>query len=237
MTRLGAVLVAAGSGERLGRDAPKALVEVAGRALVAHAVARLADAGVEVVVVVGPPGHLAEVAAVLPDVDVPVEVVAGGATRAASVRAGLGALPDDVEVVAVHDAARAFAPAALVRRVVDAVTADVVAAAPALPVGDTLKRVEGDTVVGTVDRSVLAAVQTPQVFRAEVLRQAHHDDPDATDDLALVEGLVADGAVRGRVVVVDGDALATKVTWPHDVVLLEALLREQREPTTGGARP
>lgn len=224
MTGFGAVLVAAGSGERLGADVPKALVEVAGRTLVAHAAAHLLAAGPRVLVVVGPAGHLDDVAAEVPDTDVPVEVVPGGATRTASVRAGVDALPDDVEVVAVHDAARALAPPELVRRAVDAVAGDVVAAAPCLPVGDTLKRVDGDTVTGTVDRDGLVAVQTPQVFRIEVLRRAHATGMEATDDLALVERLVADGEVAGRVVVVPGAIAATKVTWPHDLVVLGALV-------------
>lgn len=218
-----AVLVAAGSGERLGRARPKALVEVAGRPLVAHAAARLVEAGASHLVVVAPPDHLATVVAAVPDTDVPVTVVGGGATRADSVRAGLGEVPDDVAVVAVHDAARAFAPPALIRRAVEAVDGDVVAAAPALPVGDTLKRVDGDRVVGTVDRAGLVAVQTPQVFRTQVLRAAHADGEDATDDLALVERLLASGSVTGRVVVVAGAAAATKITWPADLALVAAL--------------
>lgn len=217
------ILVAAGSGERLGAQRPKALVEVAGRPLVAHAADRLLAAGTDHLVVVAPADHLPDVLAALPDTDVEVDVVAGGATRAASVRAGLAHVHDTATVVAVHDAARAFAPPDLVRRTVAAVTGDVVAAAPGLPVGDTLKRVDGDTVVATVDRAPLRAVQTPQVFRVEVLRRAHADEGDATDDLALVEALLAAGEVTGRVVVVPGDPAASKVTWPHDLVVVPAL--------------
>lgn len=219
----GAVLVAAGSGHRLGARVPKALVEVAGRPLVAHAAARLLAAGAVHLVVVGPPDHLAAVGACMPESDVPVDVVAGGASRAESVRAGLAQLGADHAVAAVHDAARAFAPESLIRRAVDALRGDVVAAAPALPVGDTLKRVDGDTVVETVDRTGLVAVQTPQVFVAEVLRAAHADGGDATDDLGLVESLLASGAVAGRIVVVAGAAAATKITWPADLGLVAAL--------------
>lgn len=218
-----AVLVAAGSGERLGADVPKALVEVAGRPLVAHAAERLLAAGVDHLVVVGPPGDLAAVVAAVPETDVPVDVVAGGATRTSSVAIGLSCVAGDAALVAVHDAARAFAPADLVRRTVAAVTGDVVAAAPALPVADTLKRVEGTTVVATVDRDPLVAVQTPQVFRADVLRAAHAAEVDATDDLALVEALLARGEVTGRIVVVPGEAAATKITWPHDLALVAAM--------------
>lgn len=217
-----AVLVAAGSGQRLGAEVPKALVVVAGRPLVAHATTRLIEAGACRVVVVGPPDHLADVRACLPDADVPVDVVAGGATRAASVRAGLVEVGDE-PVVAVHDAARAFAPPELVRRAVDAIRGDVVASAPALPVTDTLKRVAGDRVVETIDRHDLVAVQTPQAFRVEVLRAAHADGEDATDDLALVERLLATGTMTGHVVVVPGEAAATKITWPADIALVAAL--------------
>lgn len=227
MTPFAAIVVAAGSGERLGADVPKALVEVAGRALVSHAVGRLVEAGATVVVVVAPPDALAEVARVLPDVDVDVTVVAGGPRRADSVRAGLVALPEGTDVVAVHDAARGLAPPDLVRRTVEALTGDVVAVAPALRVSDTLKRVDADTVVATVDRAPLVAVQTPQVFRADVLQRAHADGGDATDDLVLVEAATRQGSVQGRTVVVDGDALALKVTVPHDLAVAAALLEER----------
>lgn len=218
-----AILVAAGSGERFGAGVPKALVEAAGRPLVAHAAHRLLAAGASPLVVVGPPADLEAVSAALAGSDMAVEVVAGGATRADSVRAGLAALPGQAGVVAVHDAARAFAPVELIRRTVSAVAGDVVAAAPGVPVGDTLKQVDGDTVTGTVNRDTLVAVQTPQVFRVEVLRAAHRDGGEATDDLALVEQLLQSGAATGRVVVVPGAAAATKVTWPHDLVLVTAL--------------
>lgn len=218
-----AVLVAAGSGQRLGAARPKALVEVAGRPLVAHAAERLVEAGATHLVVVGPADHLGAVLESVPDTDVPVTVVGGGATRADSVRAGLGELPAHDVVVAIHDAARAFAPPGLIRRTVEAVEGDVVAAAPALPIGDTLKRVEGDRVLGTVDRSDLVAVQTPQAFRMEVLRAAHAAGGDATDDLAMVEDLLASGATTGRVIVVPGAAAATKITWPADLALVAAM--------------
>ena len=87
---------------------------------------------------------------------------------------------------------------------------------------------DGDTVVGTVDRRGLVGVQTPQVFRVEVLRRAHAAGDDATDDLALVERLVEAGEVAGRVVVVPGAVTATKVTWPHDLTVLAALVEATR---------
>ena len=113
--------------------------------------------------------------------------VAGGATRSASVRAGLDALRGDLEVVIVHDAARPLASRALFEAVIAAVRAGADAAVPGVAVADTLKRVDGSRVVETVDRDSLVAVQTPQAFRADVLRRAHAADGDATDDAALVE--------------------------------------------------
>lgn len=223
-----AIVVAAGRGERLGADVPKALVAVAGRPLVVHAVAALRAAGIARIVVVHPPDAHATFDAVLVGTD--VTTVAGGATRDASVRAGLAALDGEVTVVAVHDAARGLQPPEVIAAVVAAVTGDVVAAAPALPVTDTIKAVAGGEVVGTVDRSTLAAVQTPQAVAAELLRAAHHADAGtthATDDLGRVEDHLAGTGTPGRVVVVPGSPLGTKVTYAPDVIALEALLAQR----------
>jgi 2-C-methyl-D-erythritol 4-phosphate cytidylyltransferase len=223
VTTFGAVLVAAGSGERLGAAVPKALVTLRGTPLVCLALDALVDAGATDVVVVVPPTHREQVAALLPRSGPPCTVVDGGRTRTESVRAGLAGLPSAVTVVAVHDAARALMPAATVRTTVAAVTGDVVAAAPALPVPDTLKRVADGQIVATVDRDDLVAVQTPQVFRRSVLEAAHLEGGDATDDLALVERLVAAGVVDGRLVVTAGSPLGLKITYPHDLVVAAAL--------------
>jgi 2-C-methyl-D-erythritol 4-phosphate cytidylyltransferase len=141
-------------------------------------------------------------------------VVSGGSTRSDSVRAGLAAVPSEIEAVLVHDAARPLAPAAMWRRVVEAVEAGADAVVPAVPVVDTLREVGG----ATVDRSRFVAVQTPQGFRAAALRAAHAAGGDATDDAALVE------AAGGIVLVVDGDPAAMKVTDRHDLRALEAFL-------------
>lgn len=225
---VGAVVVAAGRGERLGGDRPKALVEVAGRPLVAWAVAGLRRAGVGHVVVVHTPGEAAAFTAATGDER--VVLTPGGEDRSASVRAGLTVLPEEVSVVAVHDAARAFTPAEVVRSVIAAVTGDVLAAAPALPVADTLKRIDGQQVVATVDRSSLVAVQTPQVFPRTVLETVAGGA--ATDDLALVEQHLAAGALAGRVVWVPGSPRAAKLTYPADLVTAEALAAT--EPSDGG---
>lgn len=218
---VGAILVAAGRGERLGGERPKALVLVAGRPLVAHAVDALRAAGIDHLVVVHTPGE--EVAFRDAVADDGVRFTPGGDDRSASVRAGLGTLPDEVRVVAVHDAARAFTPAAVIRAVVAAVTGDVLAAAPALPVTDTLKRTRGEEVVATVERADLVAVQTPQVFPRGVLDEVAAEGATATDDLALVERWHAEGRLAGRIVWVTGSPRGLKVTFPEDVVIAEAL--------------
>lgn len=145
-------------------------------------------------------------------------VVEGGATRSGSVRAGLAAVPASAEVIVVHDAARPLARAAHFEAAVAAVRGGADGAVCAVPVNDTVKRVSAGTVVETLDRSSLWAVQTPQAFRAEALRRAHYSGTEATDDAAVVE------AAGGRVVVVAGDARNIKLTTPGDLTVAEALL-------------
>jgi 2-C-methyl-D-erythritol 4-phosphate cytidylyltransferase len=203
-----AIVVAAGQGERFG--APKQFLAVGEQRLVDRAVA-VAGAACDEVVLVLPEGRVWDGAPV-------AAIVAGGRTRSESVRAGLAAVASDAEIAVVHDAARPLATPELFELVIDAVRAGADAAVPALPVADTLKRVAGDRVVGTVDRDGLVAVQTPQAFRVAALRAAHAGDSDATDDAALVE------AVGGTVVVVGGDPRNLKVTNVADVAVVEALL-------------
>ena len=207
--RAWAVVVAAGSGTRFG--ARKQYEMLGDRRVLDWAVdaARTVAAGVVVVV--------PEAAATRPEAGADV-VVPGGATRSASVRAGLAAVPSDVQIVVVHDAARPLAPFALFESVVAAVTAGADAAVPGVPVTDTVKRVREGAVVATLDRSELVTVQTPQAFAAPVLRAAHASGGDDTDDAALVE------AAGGHVVVVPGDAVNTKLTTPHDLVLARAVV-------------
>lgn len=227
---------AAGRGERLGLGVPKAFVEVAGRSLLAHAVDALLAAGVDRVVVACAQDDLDRARQLLGDA---VTVVVGGVDRTSSVAAALLSAGDDATVVLVHDAARAFAPRDLIRRVIDAVEAGAPAVVPVLPVADTVRAVAADgRSQGVVDRDTLRAVQTPQGFRAEVLRSAYAADqpPDprsgsaprtATDDAALVEQLGV------PVSFVPGDAAAAKVTTLAD---LEAVRRfrpgDPQLPTT-----
>lgn len=203
-----AVVVAAGSGARFGR--PKQYEEVGGRRVLDWSLdaARSSADGVVLVVAPGRERGAEPVADV---------VVAGGDTRAASVRAGLAAVPADAGIVVVHDAARPAASPALFAAVVEAVRAGADGAIPGVPVVDTVKRVEGDWVVATLDRSELIAVQTPQAFRADVLRTAHAGSGEGTDDSALVE------AVGGRVVVVPGEPSNVKLTTRADLDRLGVL--------------
>jgi 2-C-methyl-D-erythritol 4-phosphate cytidylyltransferase len=206
-----AVVVAGGSGQRFGQLKQFALL--AERPVVEWAVAacRPSAAGVVLVVPRGTdaaPAHGADV------------VVEGGLTRAQSVRLGLAAVPDEAEVIIVHDAARPLASDALFRAVIDAVAAGAGCAIPGVPVSDTIKVVDGtQTVTATLDRASLVAVQTPQAFGAALLRRAHAEGGEATDDAALVEALGA--TVR----VVPGDPRNLKITTLADLGTAEHLLR------------
>lgn len=149
--------------------------------------------------------------------------VAGGDSRSASVRAGLAAVPADASIILVHDAARPFASGDIYRRVIDAVHDGADGAIPGVPVADTIKVVSDGVVVDTPDRTNLIAVQTPQGFRADVLRAAYASDFDATDDAGLVE------RCGGRVVVVEGDDDNRKITRPADLQWARRLLAARGE--------
>ncbi|MET8266126.1 2-C-methyl-D-erythritol 4-phosphate cytidylyltransferase [Micromonospora arida] len=216
-----AVLVpAAGAGVRLGPGRPKALRLLAGEPLLVHAVRRLAAApSVHTIVVAAPAAEVQAVLELLAPV-APVIVVPGGAERQASVAAALAAVPAGPTIVLVHDAARALTPPELVESVAAAVRGGRDAVIPVLPVVDTIKEVGADEVVlGTVDRSALRAVQTPQGFRRAVLSAAHAAAGDSlTDDAGLVEK-------QGVAVsCVPGSEYALKITRPFDLALAEHLL-------------
>jgi len=217
-----ALLVAAGAGERLGIDRPKAFAVLAGRPLLAESLDRLDRCPwVDAIVVAAPPGW--EEPAILLSEELAttkvVSCVTGGATRAESVRAALADVPDEALVVLVHDAARPLVDDAVVERVLGPLAEGYDGVVPALPVPDTLKRVEGARVVETVVRDGLVVAQTPQAFLASALRGAYAGDPsDATDCASVVE------RVGGRVAVVEGDPRLLKVTTPEDLALVEALL-------------
>ncbi len=221
--RIAVVVVAAGSGTRLGAGAPKALVGIDEHTILRHALRGVFAAPRSQVVVVAPAGRegdaltdALEAAGERRDL---VTVVTGGDSRQSSVAAGLAALWGDVDVVLVHDAARALTPPAVFARVVEAVDQGLGAVVPVVPVVDTLKRVEGNAVQAAVDRDELAAAQTPQGFRRDILETAYRvAREEFTDDAALV------AAAGHPVYVVAGDPLGFKITTPADLDRARALV-------------
>jgi 2-C-methyl-D-erythritol 4-phosphate cytidylyltransferase len=217
------IVVAAGAGERLAAATPKALIDLGGQPLVVHAARALQEARLIVgLSVAAPPDAVAAVADTLDAAGIEATICLGGPTRHRSVLAGLESCPGGVALVAVHDAARPLVAASVVDRTVAAVEGPWVAAAPALPVVDTLKEADATgRVIRTVDRSRLWSVQTPQVFDRSALERALATaDPstDPTDELTVIEA--AGGAVR----LVEGDPRGFKITYPGDLLLAEALL-------------
>lgn len=237
------ILVAAGSGQRLGYGIPKAAVPLGGEPILMHALRGIVASGVSSqVCVVLPAGDDAlrrlceDFRQELADGGPLLSIVDGGATRADSVHAGIGALADGIEAVLVHDAARALAPESVFHRVVEALDAGAAAVIPAVPVVDTIKTVAAtsgpgstlapEVVTGTAAREELRAVQTPQGFRLETLLKAHAmartlepaQFAAVTDDAMLVEMLGT------PVHVVRGSSQSLKVTTPLDLILAEGLL-------------
>ena len=209
-----AVLVAAGRGERLGEDRPKAFVRLGELPLLAEPLRRLDESEwVDSVVVVAPPEW--EEPAILLAEEIGASKVSscvtGGPTRTKSVRAGVADVPDDAAVILVHDAARPLLPPEVVPRLLDALGEGFDGAVPGVQVADTLKRVHDGAVAETLSRDELVAVQTPQAFVAPVLRAALARGEEGTDCASLVE------AAGGRVKVVAGDERLLKITTPADL--------------------
>jgi 2-C-methyl-D-erythritol 4-phosphate cytidylyltransferase len=220
-----AIVVAGGEGTRLGADRPKAFVRLGGRPLLAHSIDLFEDHPAVDRMVLVVPAEWAEPASLLADELAAGKVAAavpGGETRALSVAAGLDEVAADADAILVHDAARPFASAGLVDRLLAALAGHD-GAIPALPVTDTVKRVRGDLVAETLDRGELRAVQTPQAFRAAALRQAFSAPADAlrgaTDCASLVE------AAGFAVAAVAGEPENVKITGPDDLARAEARLR------------
>ena len=216
-----AVLAAAGSGERLGARQPKAFVRLGHRPLLGESLERLdASDWIDAIVVATPPGW--EEPAILLAEELgcgKVSVaVAGGATRTQSVRNAVAEVPGDALVIVVHDAARPLLPNDVIARVLGGLNEGWDGVVPVLPVADTVKRVDGDRVVETVERSSLRTVQTPQAFVADVFKRALDVDGDWTDCAAAVE------AAGGRVKVVAGDPRLLKITSAEDLERVAALL-------------
>lgn len=222
MKRAG-LIVAAGRGERAGGDIPKQYNKLNGRPVLRWSVEALLKAGVDDIVVAIAPEHAEHFAVAVEGLS--VRSVNGGATRTASVRSGLAALAD-ADMVLIHDAARPGLTPAIVEALTAALAAGATGAAPALPIADSLRRVdEAQRVIGDVERERLMRVQTPQAFRAAALRAAYAaiaDDANFTDDLAVVR------AHGGVCVLVPGDARLMKLTYPEDFALLERIMGGER---------
>ena len=221
MVSVWAIVAAAGRGDRLGLDRPKAFAALRGRPLLAESLERLdATDWIDAIVVAAPEGWEE------PSVLLAEELgcgkvsacVTGGPTRAESVRLALAEVPEDAAVALVHDAARPLVTEEIVGRVMEALGEGWDGAVPGLPVADTVKRVRGDAVVETVPRDDLVTVQTPQAFVAPVLRGAAVAGDDASDCAALVE------RAGGRVKVVPGDPRLLKVTDAADLDLVASWL-------------
>jgi 2-C-methyl-D-erythritol 4-phosphate cytidylyltransferase len=217
-----AVLAAAGRGERLGTDRPKAFARLGGRPLLAESMERLESSDwIDAIVVAAPPEW--EEPAILLAEELGAgkvsSVVTGGESRSESVRLALAEVPEDAAAVLVHDAARPLVSDTVIERVLAPLSEGWDGVVPALQVPDTVKKVQRDQVVETLPRDELFAVQTPQAFVASVLRDALTGDlPSASDCASLVE------AKGGRVKVVEGDRRLLKVTDADDLALVESWL-------------
>lgn len=218
-----AVVPAAGRGERLGTAGAKALVPLSGVPMLARCLVSIAKAaGIVGAVLAAPPGEEERVREVAERVwPLPLEVVAGGESRQASVAAALALVAEEAEAIVVHDAARPLAGPELFERAMAALE-EADGAICAVPLVDTPKRAQEGRVVETVERAGLWRVQTPQAFRATVIRHAHEqaarDGFAGTDDSSLVERL------HLTVALVPGDEANIKITTPRDLALAEAIL-------------
>jgi 2-C-methyl-D-erythritol 4-phosphate cytidylyltransferase/2-C-methyl-D-erythritol 2,4-cyclodiphosphate synthase len=209
------VLLAAGKGERLGANAPKAFVELAGKSLLEHSVFRaLATSNLKQLIIAVPESHLEqtlEFEKQLSNQGVDIRVVVGGKTRQESVSESLAVLAGGIEIVLVHDSARSLASTELFNRVADAVFENQIGVIPALQVADTIKKYKGDVIQETIERSNLVRAQTPQGFPASVLVAAHVGaNEEFTDDAALIQSF------GGTVMMIPGEEQAMKITTSED---------------------
>lgn len=233
--RTAVIVVAAGSGTRLGRELPKAFVELSGRTILEHCLRTIFSLSEAVqVIVVAPVAFMTEAEAgaqrAAGDAFGAITVVEGGGTRQQSVAAGLAQLHPEIDVVLVHDAARAFTPVAQLETVIATVRATGGGVIPGLPVSDTIKRVDASgLILETVDRAALVAVQTPQGFpRAELVAAYAMAGDDHTDDAGLF-------ALAGYAAMsIPGDPLAFKITTPWDLRRAELLAERDGLPVRAG---
>jgi 2-C-methyl-D-erythritol 4-phosphate cytidylyltransferase len=214
-----AVLAAAGRGERLGDDRPKAFARLGDLPLVAEPLRRLDESEwIEGIVVAAPPGWEEPCIVLAEELGAGKvsAVVTGGDTRAGSVRAALAAVPEDAAVVLVHDAARPLVSDDVIGRVLAPLSEGYDGVVPVVPIADTVKRVREGEVVETVEREGLVLSQTPQAFVAAALRRAIAGE--GTDCASLVE------KQGGRIKAVDGDPRLLKVTSREDLALVASWL-------------
>jgi len=223
--KVAAIITTAGQGRRMGVDTPKQYLEVQGRPIIVHTLERFSQIpGIDQLVVVVPPSDVESFGEdVISRYGFPPQwkVVAGGAVRQDSVMNGLKALTDDVDVVIVHDGVRPFISPEVIERSIHKAN-ECGACVVAMPLKETVKRVGEDEAVNeTVDRSVLWGAQTPQTFKAEILREAYdaayRDNFTGTDEAMLVERL------GHTVKVVRGDYRNIKITTAEDLIIAEAI--------------
>lgn len=233
-----ALIPAAGRGQRMGRDVEKQFMQLAGKPLLAHTLARFeATPGIDRIVVIVPPGR-----EVFCDQEIVgaegfrkvVQIVAGAETRQRSVTAGFRCLGEDVDVVVIHDGARPFVTPSLIQTSID-LAFQHGSAIVAIPASDTLKRVSVEgMVIETVDRRNLWRAQTPQAFHRSILQRAlaHAEghNLEATDEASLVE------ALSWPVHIIAGSMLNFKVTTPDDLLLAELVLAQSANGKSAGQR-
>jgi len=217
------VLLAAGRGERLGANQPKAFVDLGGKSLLEHSIHNaLATKNLHQLVIAVPQSHLNQILELegqLENNGVNIRVVVGGQTRQQSVSEALAVLAGGIDTVLIHDAARALTSTDLFNRVAEAVAENQIGVIPGLSVTDTIKKYRGDLVEDTVDRAQLIRAQTPQGFPADLLVKAHlAAKTDFTDDAALVQNF------GGTVMMVPGEEQAMKITTPEDLEAAQGYL-------------
>ena len=215
INKTAAIIAAAGAGNRLAANLPKALVKLVDKTLVEHAVAALSPVA-DLIIITAPTGYEDQFSKLLGD---QVKVITGGVLRSDSIRIALSNIPENYEYVLVHDGARALATTDLANSVLNALSKGEQAVIPALDVIDTIKEIDSNNYVrNTLNRSSLRAVQTPQGFSRSVLARAHEASEDATDDAALVEALGI--AVK----VIPGEFRALKITTKSDLAAATQVL-------------
>lgn len=221
---IAAIIAAAGSGERFKAKIPKALIHLGDKTLLEHAIARIAPVAQQIIVT-APAGYEDQIKAIAGD---DIVVVTGGATRSESVRLGLAAVDSTAEYILVHDAARSLASTQLAQSVIASLQSGEVAVIPGLAEVDTVNVIGSDGyVLSTPERASLRTIQTPQGFRAAILREAHQQSPDATDDASLVSQL------GHKVKVIAGEEAALKITTPADLALAMTFLGTPSQFRTG----